>query len=49
MNELTKIFFAPEGSDKTPLMEAYVAVAKKVHGMIEKTLEHHGGKFAAGS
>jgi glutathione S-transferase len=41
--------FAPAGSDTAPIIEKYIAIAKKYHMIMEKNLEHHGGKFAAGN
>lgn len=49
MNAMSAVLFAPEGADKTPQIEAYMGIAKKYHGLMEKTLEHHGGRFAAGN
>lgn len=46
---LTKVFVAPPGTDTGPLIEAYVSIAKKYHVMVEKSLENHSGKFAAGN
>ena len=49
MDKISAILFAPEGTDKTPMIEAFLALAKNYHGLMEKNLEHHGGKFTAGN
>ena len=35
MSALTKLMFNPPGEDATPLIESYVSVAKKYHGLME--------------
>lgn len=49
MGTISAIFFAPEGADKGPTIEKHVEMAKKFHKLVEKNLDHHGGKFAAGN
>jgi len=49
MNAVGALLLAPESVDKAPLVEAYLGIAKKYHGLMESTLEHHGGRFAAGN
>ena len=49
MGTMSKVLFAQDEAAKPALLEAYVALAKKYHGIMEKNLEAHGGKFAAGN
>ena len=41
--------FAKDDDGKTQAIEKCVERAKKFHALIEKNLEHHGGRFAAGN
>mmetsp|Transcript_14914 Transcript_14914/g.18745 ORF Transcript_14914/g.18745 Transcript_14914/m.18745 type:complete len:107 (+) Transcript_14914:1148-1468(+) len=45
---LAKFVFAPD-DEKPPMLDALVDFMRKVNLLIEKTLTHHGGKFAAGN
>ena len=40
--------FANDDDIKTQAIEKCVERATKFHALIEKNLEHHGGRFAAG-
>ena len=47
MNLLAGVLFAPPDQQPAAL-EKYLGVVKGLHGIIEKSLKHHGGRFAAG-
>ena len=49
MGALQKILFEQVEANKPAHIEAYVSFAKKYHMIMEKNLENHGGKFAAGN
>lgn len=45
---MAKLMFVSPETDKAPLIVDYVEFVKKYNCLMEKNLEHHGGKFAAG-
>lgn len=48
ISAMAKLMFVSPETDKAPLIVDYVEFVKKYNGLMEKNLEHHGGKFAAG-